>query len=75
MTPYAHWHYACAQEQAAPFCCTSSSPFEVSPETAVHKLYNYTTVVVIRIPDFAVYIIDSGQDWTVGVVLFDIMSI
>ena len=36
---------------------------------------NRTTVVVARIPDFAAYYIDGGQDWTTTVISFDIMII
>ena len=61
---------ACALEQFAPYCCASASLFE-----CVLKLQrvNCTTVVVTRIPDFAAYIIDGGQDWTATVVLFDMV--
>ena len=50
---------------------------QLAPLKCVLKLQriNCTTVVVSRIPNFAAYIIDGGQDWTAAVVLFDIMII
>ena len=63
---------ACAQEQFALYCCASASLLK-----CVLKLQriNRTIVVVARIPDFAAYITDGGQDWAAAVVSVDIIII
>ena len=64
--------YACVQEQLAPYCCGSAIPFQVSLKL---QRIICTTVVVARIPDFAVCIFDGRQGWTATVISFRIMII
>ena len=54
-------HYGCTQGQCAPYCRTSASPFEVCPETAVHKLHNCSSRSYSQLP--SVYRWWARLDW------------